>query len=800
MTIPPDSGPAPGPSPGPGQEPDPGRGVVAGPDPGRGVVAGPDPGRGVGPGGDADLAVCDAEPIRVPGGIQPHGVLLAFDEDGLVLSQASENLRELGRGEAASLMGLTLDDALAGDAWTGVRRALLRALEQPLTQPRYLGTVAVPRGATYHALAHRSGPSVVLELERTSGRQEDTNEFYDPVRDAVDRLRATRSVEELCAQAAVEFRRLTGFDRALVYRFDADWNGTVVAEDRTDRLPSYLDLRFPASDIPRQARELYRLNRVRLIPDAGYEPVSVAPALHPRTGAPLDLGFAALRSVSPVHLEYMRNMGTPASMSVSVVVEGELWALISCHHAEPRGVPLPVRLACDFLGQVLSAQVAAGLHAAQAARRAAHQRVQARLLTEMAAADPFIEGLLRAPEDLLSLTGAEGAAVLHRGTCRLVGNTPGEEAVRAVAARLSEIGDDEVFATDSLARHVEGAEAWEDRAAGLLAIGISKLHASYVLWFRPEAVRTVRWGGDPAKRVEEGPGGPRIHPRKSFETWKETVRHRSVPWGEGEVEAARELRNAIVGIVLRKAEELAELNEELERSNKELERSNKELEAFSYSVSHDLRAPFRHIVGYAELLKEHEGGLLTDRGRRYVEVILESTRSAGHLVDSLLAFSRMGRASLVRVEVRMNALVDEARRTLEPDSAGRDIEWRIEPLPEVQGDPAMLRLVWQNLLSNAIKYTRKRERAVIEVGSRPGEHERIFFVRDNGVGFDMAYSHKLFGVFQRLHRIEDFEGIGIGLANVRRIVERHGGRSWADGDLDRGATFSFSLPASTVIG
>jgi light-regulated signal transduction histidine kinase (bacteriophytochrome) len=243
--------------------------------------------------------------------------------------------------------------------------------------------------------------------------------------------------------------------------------------------------------------------------------------------------------------------------------------------------------------------------------------------------------------------------------------------------------------------------------------------------------------------------------------------------------------------VLRKAEELAELTEELERSNKELE-------AFSYSVSHDLRAPFRHIVGYTELLKESEGPRIGDKGRRYIEIILESARSAGQLVDSLLGFSRMGRANLARVEVPMANLVEEARRVLEPEIAGREIDWHLGELPQVVGDPTMLRLAWQNLLSNAIKYTRRRERAVIEVGSRPEGREEVFFVRDNGVGFDMAYAGKLFGVFQRLHRVEDFEGIGIGLANVRRIAERHGGRTWAEGTPDDGACFYFSLPASSV--
>ncbi|WP_207482281.1 ATP-binding protein [Arenibaculum pallidiluteum] len=737
---------------------------------------------------DADLTACDREPIHIPGTIQPHGVLLAFDGPQPVLTRASANLGTILTGTDRIPFGRGLDEVLDGDRWRPMRDTLARLRRQSLDRPHHLGLVNL-RNAEYQAIAHRTGETLVLELERMPPLAIPAEEIYGLVRDGAERLQAAKGIDALCAQAAVEFRRLTGFDRVLVYRFDESWHGKVVAEDRNERLPSYLDLRFPASDIPQQARELYRLNRIRLIPDATYDPVPILVDGEGR--GPLDLSFAVLRSVSPVHLEYMRNMGTPASMSVSVVVEGRLWALISCHHAEPLRVPFAVRLACDFLGQMLATHLAAQIHASQAATRTRLQAVQARLLTEMAAADPFIEGLVQVPDDLLRLTGSQGAAVVEGGHCRLIGKTPGEAAVLAITARLA-TAEDEIFHTDHMAGTFPEAESWRAEAAGLLAIRISKLHASFVLWFRPEVIETVRWGGDPHKRVQ-GDSTARVHPRKSFETWKEIVHLRSAPWRDAEIEAAETLRNAIVGIVLRKAEELAMLTEELERSNKELE-------AFSYSVSHDLRAPFRHIVGYTELLKEHEATKLSDKGRRYIDVILDSARSAGLLVDSLLGFSRMGRAQLARIEVPMRSLVDDAIRTLEPDTVGRDIRWEFGPLPSVTCDPNMLRLAWQNLLSNAIKYTRNREPAMIEVGAFPQGQEHVFFVRDNGVGFDMAYAGKLFGVFQRLHRSEDFEGIGIGLANVRRIAERHGGRSWAEGAPDQGATFYFSLPASSVQG
>ena len=242
-----------------------------------------------------------------------------------------------------------------------------------------------------------------------------------------------------------------------------------------------------------------------------------------------------------------------------------------------------------------------------------------------------------------------------------------------------------------------------------------------------------------------------------------------------------------------------ELEERVQQRTEELHATNSELEAFSYSVSHDLRAPLRHITGFASLLEQHAGEHFDEQGRKYLKTITDATARMSKLIDDLLAFSRMGRTNLSKRRVNLAALVEDARAEVSHDVDGRCVRWTVHPLPPVEADPALLRPVLVNLLSNAIKYTRTREEAVIEIGAYTSEgRELVVFVRDNGVGFDMAYAHKLFGVFQRLHRADEFSGTGIGLANVRRIVQRHGGRTWADGVVDQGATFYFSLPESNI--
>jgi len=263
-------------------------------------------------------------------------------------------------------------------------------------------------------------------------------------------------------------------------------------------------------------------------------------------------------------------------------------------------------------------------------------------------------------------------------------------------------------------------------------------------------------------------------------------------------ETNREVMALTVELEKRVEERTAALREaqgELERKNASLESANKELESFSYSVSHDLRAPLRHLLGFAQALQEDCGASLDDSARQYIGSIVRSARTMNELIEALLGFARTGQRPLQSVRVDFEPLVRQVIADMQPDIAGRKIEWVIQSLPSVQGDHLLLRQVWINLISNAVKYTRQKDPARIQIGcTRRSESEWECFVRDNGAGFDMAHAEKLFGVFQRMHSREEFEGVGMGLANVRRIIDRHGGRTRAEGQVGQGATFYFSLP------
>lgn len=732
-----------------------------------------------------NLTNCDREPIHIPGSVQAHGYILVLTKDdsgGLRIERASRN--------AAAFVGLPFEKILGAAVRDILNPELTDSLEREYESSRepqanhYLGCFLLPSGAEMDVITHSVGAWLVAEFENAD-RAVDQNVLNMTIVNVMAQLESLKEAPELGAAVTREIRSLTRFDRVLLYSFDPQGNGTVIAEDRNETLPTMLHLRFPGADIPQQARLLYLLNRVRIIPNVEYTPSPVEGSEN--NAEPLDLTYSVLRSVSPIHRDYMRNMGTAASMSISVVIDGKLWGMISCHNAVPRTVSYVVRSACDVLTRIVATQISAHSRAFDYAEAIRLKAIERDLLTYMALEDKYLDGITNHPEKVMELTNSSGAAFILDDACVLMGETPSERHVKMLAEALGRREQSDVFVSDHLAREFPLAEAFTETASGMMAISLSQVHRFQILWFRPEILRTVHWAGEP-QTERKADGRLEISPRKSFASWSELVKGHSQAWKNVEIEAARDFRNAVLSIVLRRAEELADMAAELEFTNKELE-------AFSYSVSHDLRAPFRHISGFAELLLTDESERLTEKGKGYLNRISQAAQFAGQLVDSLLNFSQIARTRLDMRMIPMTVLVrDVWDDVISEELRGRRVEFHCSELPTVQGDAQLLRQALRNLLSNAAKYTSKRPTARVDVTATRDHHQFIFSIRDNGVGFDNRYVHKLFGAFQRLHRMEDFEGTGIGLANVRRIITRHGGQTWAEGKLNEGAIFYFSLP------
>ena len=465
---------------------------------------------------------CEKETIRVPGAIQQHGFLLVTDgEFGNVLI-ASDN--------AERFLGLPLHLVLGTRLETLLGRELLSALRAQRYSPAaeheglvtFLGSFRLNR-EYFSVTTHCAGTTRVLEFE-LQDRLVGPEMMNGVITNFVGTLSRLSTEEELCTALVKQIADLTGFDRVLLYSFDFEGHGTVLAEVNNGHLPSYLGLRFPASDIPQQARDLYLLSTIRLIPNADYNPslLQGAPGQDARF---LDLSLSSLRSVSPIHLEYMRNMGTLSSMSVSVITEGRLWGLISGHHAEPRLVPYLVRSACDMLTKMASTQLASFHTSARLEQMVRFHAVQRNILTELAAEQNFLDGLTRQMPELLKVTNATGVALVLENQVVQHGEVPPQPELRRLAEWLDSLEEIDAWVTSHLSAELPWTESISGEASGLVAIRISAVQHRYLLWFRPEIVKTVRWAGEPIKILE---ANQTLHPRNSFDEWRETVRGRSV--------------------------------------------------------------------------------------------------------------------------------------------------------------------------------------------------------------------------------------------------------------------------------
>ncbi len=756
---------------------------------------------GFGGGVEVDLSNCDREPIHIPGSIQPHGALVAFVLASMEIVSAGANTDALLGIAAEALCGESLAVLLDANDLANVAARIATTNADTLDAfPVEAGVAG--RRVRWTALVHRGDGLGILELEPIDPPRVGPSTLL-LLGTAARALQAARDQNAACQVVATAVREIITFDRVKIYRFATDWSGEVLAEARDDAMASYLGLHFPASDIPSQARALYESNPVRLIADVGYRPAPLVPDRNPVDGGPIDLRFATLRSVSPIHVEYLRNMGVGASMSGSILRNGALWGLIACHHRTPLTVDFERRQACALLAQLLAAQLDTLERVERARRSGRVEALRSELLSAAVAGDSVTEALGRHELEWMRLVGATGFAMTRPDRIVHGGVVPDAAFLRLLTDHLSNASDADSVAIDRLGTVMPEARAVATYASGLLAVPLSRSDGSYLLWFRPEQRQTVTWAGEPVKPRKAGwrPEEVRLYPRTSFQAWTEEVRGRSIVWSGEDVAAALQLREVMFDLFVRE-------KDELERQNIRLAMGARDLETFLYVASHDIKEPLRQMEMLSSLLREHVSAPIGDEAEKYFRDFTALATHLRKLTDELATYAKLGRHAPAPGPVRVGEVVAEV--TAQFDTALATVGGTIHagPLPTVLCERTQLHQVFVNLVGNAIKYRAPYRALHIRItGSTDAASEdpddiaaprrmAKIVVADNGIGFDPKYDDRVFEPFLRLHSMDRYEGNGIGLAICRRIVERYRGRIAAHGSTETGATFTLVLPAA----
>jgi two-component system, chemotaxis family, sensor kinase Cph1 len=737
-----------------------------------------------------DLTACDQEPIQWPGFIQSHGFLLALDPATLAIGQASENIDQLVGRPVADVVGRQVADLVFGDLPGTVLHDLLTVALRNETPDSFNPYPIEINGQRWFVLLHAHDGALMLELEpATTASASPTLSVTTLLTQTMSDIQRSVTLADLLNKVAPQIKALTGFDRVMIYRFGEDWDGEVIAEAREEHLEPFLGLHYPASDIPRQARELYKINMVRGISDVRQARVGLYPVNYARHNRPLDLTHANLRAVSPVHVEYLQNMGVWSSLSISLLYRGELWGLIACHHySGPRFIDYPARQSIKLISQLLSTALDIRQTDEQSAFAGQLQACEQTLYEHMLADWDVVQGLTKHPVTALDLNTATGVALLFEGQLHTLGDTPGETDIRSLIDWLKNTTTENVFQTHQLPNLYPPAELYREKASGLLMLMLSREMNEYLLWFKPEQVQAVTWGGNPDKPVEiTNVGQVRLSPRKSFEKWTQLVRNTARPWLQVEVATALKLREDLLQLVSQKANQIRTLNEQLRLAYEELE-------AFSYTVSHDLRAPLSSIKSYSEIYLEDYGAQMDEDATGIFDKIMKASDRMSTLIRNVMQYSRMSRTDLSSEFIPIRALLAQLREEALTIDASRDLQITFGPTPDLYGDPTMVTQVFSNLISNAVKYTRPMAQARVLVQGREIGQEIVYSVTDNGIGIDMKQAGKVFELFQRLDSAASYEGYGVGLAIVKRIMSRHRGKVWFDSIPNQTTTFSISFP------
>lgn len=715
--------------------------------------------------GAADLSNCEREPIHLAASIQPHGALLALREPDLTILQASANAAAF-IGAAAPLQGRRLSAVEAR-----IAAALAPLLADPLDEIPGAFRVRLDE-MVLDGMAHRpAGGGLILELER-AGPDEN---FAGRIEPALQTILASYAVRPLCDEVARIFRGLTGYDRVMVYRFDEDHHGEVFAEERDPSLEPYLGNRYPDSDIPQVARRLYIRNRVRVVADVYYAACPLEPRLSPLTGRDLDMSLCVLRSTSPMHIQYLKNMGVGATLVASIMVGGRLWGLIACHHDSPRRAPFALRAVVELLAEAVGTRIAALESFVQAQAELSVRRLEQRMIEAISRDGDWRSALFDNPNTLLAPLNATGAALLFEGQTQTTGDVPSTAGLRDIGQWLDDQPRRPVIGTASLGQDAPGLAGLTAVASGVLATPISSTPGEYIIWFRPEQVRTVTWGGDPTKPVTVGDDPRDLSPRRSFAQWHQVVEGRSEPWTPKDLATARMVGDTVSDVVL-------------------------QFRSVRMLIAEDQLSQIRRQVGnspQAVVICDAQGNI--DLRNDAFDALLPGVRGAApRRIDQLLPFF----ADPTEIGRRLRDVLDNRRswrgeaRLADGMGAGRPLLVRADPVFSSPDRVLGYVFLFNDLAERkAAEAARRRFQQGIEEGSRSraGRLDRKADLAFRAILSSVVENAQLAALeitdgVDVAHMPEQLESVRASVARTAEVLEaliRHSSRSDPQGD-DRG--------------
>lgn len=731
-----------------------------------------------------NLQNCESEPIHIPGSIQEHGFLLGVDTETRLITYCSNNVSEYLHLSPEQVLNNPVL-ALCSPGQEVQLAHIFAGKDFDQSQPFTFSF----NGIEYNTKSHISGRTIVLEFERFPNGHLELPDLYKQTQQFVNCLDEASNLQQLCQSISQETRNITGYDRVMIYRFDKDYNGEVVAESKREDLLPLLGHNYPHTDIPPQARALYLKNMLRMIADVNYTPVPLLTIIPEEQAKQLDLSMSILRSVSPIHIEYLKNMGVNATLTISLVQDNRLWGLIACHHYSPKNIPYYTRLSALLQGYFFISQIKVREAADEYESSQQIEKGMQALLSILTNDDNFIENQYTNPL-LKSVINAEGIVIKLNEKIYADGKIPDDEQLADLLRWLKVHAPNGHFFTDRLIDIYPAASQLSDSSAGLVYHTLDASSNNCVIWFRPERQKTINWAGNPSKTVLMDNSGARLSPRKSFELWEEIVKFQSKEWTKPELTAAIRLAHS-----LQKQAYLWDIRREEARYKQlatKLETANAELENFNWISAHDLKEPLRKIQLFASRMLYSE--ISKETYQESLKRIQNATARIQLLLDSMLSFATMSKNKEEFEKVDLNFVTKKVTEKFKREIQNNNVVINTAELPVLTALPLQVEQLFTSLISNAIRFSKENVPLNLDIYYQQANGHHVISFTDNGIGFNNKYAELIFKIFQTLDKTNKYSGVGIGLSICRKIMSNHNGMITASGTDKKGATFTVYFP------